>query len=153
MAKLISCSVLTEENFKPYGTVIRRPQREGDVERDYLSWWGGLYDLDFNDTASMGILSIKRRPFIVDQLERHMKAVEIFVPLRGVSIMPFADPKDITKCETFIIDGSVSIIIDKGVWHFPPFPVTEEMEFMLTVRKETADDLEIRDVPGMYIQL
>jgi len=110
-----------------------------------------LYDLDFTDRASLGILTIKRRPFIVDQLERHMKAVEIFIPVKGVSIMPFAEPGDIKKCEVFVIDDTAGLIIEKGVWHFPPFPVTGEMEFVLTVRKDTADDLEIRDIPGLNI--
>jgi ureidoglycolate hydrolase len=148
---IVQCSLLTAERFAPYGSLIEKPMREGDVERDYLSWWGGLYDLDFEGTASLGILSIKRRPFIVNQLERHMKAVEIFVPVHGTSIMPFAGPEDITKCEAFIVDGTAGIVINKGVWHFPPFPVTERMEFVLTVRKETADDLEIRDIPGRRI--
>ncbi len=148
---IVQCSMLTADRFAPYGSLIDKPPREGDVERDYLSWWGGLYDLDFESQASLGILSIKRRAFIVNQLERHMKAVEIFIPVRGVSIMPFADPEDITKCEAFIVDGTAGLVIKKGVWHFPPFPVTEVMEFVLAVRKETADDLEIRDISGKRI--
>lgn len=149
----VQCRLLTRERFEPYGRLIDKPGRPGDVERDYLSWWGGLYDLDFQDRASLGVLQIKRRPFIIDQMERHIKGVEVFIPVSGVSIMPFADPEDITKCEAFIVDGTSGIVINEGVWHFPPFPVTELMEFVLTVRKDTSDDLEIRDIPGKRIMM
>lgn len=149
----VPCRLLTDDSFAPYGSIIQKPERGGDVERDYLSWWGGLYDLDFEEQASLGVLTIKRRPFVVDQLERHIKAVEVFLPLKGVSLMPFADPADINRCEAFIVDGTVGLVIDRGVWHFPPFPVTGEMEFILIVRKDTADDLEIRDIPGRCIYM
>jgi len=162
MPKLVKAQLLTAKAFRPFGRLIEKPSREADVGRDYLDWWGGLYDLAFEDTASLGYLEIRRRKFEIDALERHVKAVEVFIPIDGVSIMPFApagdldDPAakpDASRLTAFIVDGTQGLVIERGVWHFPPFPLTERMAFILTVRKDTADDLDIKSVAKTGIEL
>jgi len=162
MTHCVRAEILTPEKFKPFGRLIEVPSGKADVERDYLRWWGGLYDLDFQDTASIGYLEIQRREFLVSELERHVKAAEIFISIEGVSIMPFApasasdNPEarpSLDKLTAFIVDGTQGMIIERGVWHFPPFPVTQKMGFILIVRKETADDLDIKPCTATSIFL
>lgn len=162
MPRYVKAEVLTREKFEPFGQLIEKPSSPAEVARDYLDWWGGLYDLAFADTASLGYLEIQRREFVITELERHVKAAEIFIPVEGVSIMPFApagnldDPHEqpsLDKMTAFIVDGTQGMVIEKGVWHFPPFPLTQRMGFILTVRKETADDLNIESCEATNIML
>ena len=158
----VKAEVLTREKFKPFGKLIEKPSSPAEVARDYLDWWGGLYDLDFADTASLGYLEIRRREFVINELERHVKAAEIFIPVEGVSIMPFApagnpdnpnETPSLDELTAFIVDGTQGMVIEKGVWHFPPFPLTQRMGFVLTVRKDTADDLDIKPCEATHIML
>ena len=162
MSRLVKANLLSQEAFMTFGRVIEKPARDGDVAREYLDWWGGLFDLDFRDKASLGYLEIRRQAFEITALERHVRAAEIFIPIQGVSIMPFApagdneDPDavpDLSRLTAFIVDGTQGLVIEKGVWHFPPLPITERMVFILTVRKETADDLDIKPIETTGITL
>ena len=162
MSRLVKTKLLTQEAFEPFGRVIDKPPRASDVAREYLDWWGGLYDLDFSDTAALGYLEIRRQAFEITALERHVKAAEIFIPIEGVSVMPFApagdneNPEavpDLSQLTAFIVDGTQGLVIEKGVWHFPPLPITKRMGFILTVRKETADDLDIKPIETVGIAL
>ena len=90
MPNVMEVKELTQDAFKHFGHLIGIPDRPPDVAREYLSWWGGLYDFEFEDTASLGFLSISRTPFEITSMERHLKAVEVFIPLRGIGVLPFA---------------------------------------------------------------
>ena len=149
--KPLRARVLKAEAFAPFGRVIEVPARPPDVSRPNLDWWGGLYDLEFSDTDSLGILTIKRCPLELDMMERHLRAAEIFIPIEGVGILVFAPTRrseaqgetpDLAGAAAFIVDGTQALVIERGVWHNPGFAVTASLRFILAVRKATADDLE-----------
>ncbi|TFG64431.1 MAG: hypothetical protein E4H36_03030 [Spirochaetales bacterium] len=157
--EIIKAEVLTPDAFKPFGRVFGMPDTAPDIEREYLSWWGGLYDLDFPDIASLGFLRFKRTDFTITAMERHMKAAEVFIPVRGTGVIPFApasaaaEGPDISRLKVFIVETGTALVIDRSIWHFPGFAVTEIMDFFLTVRKNSADDVEMKDIPPVNIVL
>ena len=169
--KAVRVQALTAGAFAPFGRLVERPDRPADVSRPNLDWWGGLYDLDFPDTASLGILAIKRSSFELTMMERHLRAVEVFVPVRGVGVLVFAsslpppdeageadDPgqaqgPDMERVVAFVVDGTAGLVIERGVWHNPGFAITPTLEFLLAVRKHTEDDIEIREVEKHSILL
>jgi len=76
----------------------------------------------------------------------------LFIPIKGVGILVFAPPlrmgnnedrPDMSQAVAFIVDGSKGLVIERGAWHNPGFALTASLEFILTVRKNTADDVHI----------
>jgi ureidoglycolate lyase len=118
-----------------------------------------MYDLGSGFEATTGILETYRQEhFVIKELERHLTGPEIFIPVEGVSMMPFAPAgktgkPDVDEIEVFIIDGTQGLVIEKGVWHFPPLPLTPVMRFVLTVPKNVGDDLDIQSFEELRIEL
>jgi len=155
MDRVVKAKLLTSENFSKYGYIIDKPSRSSDVAREYLDYWHGLYNPGPEADVTLGYLEIRRQAFEITALERHVTGAEIFIPVEGVSIMPFAPASDMddpdavpdsNNFEAFIVDGTKGMVINKGVWHFPPLPITERMGFIVTVPKEVSKDLDIKIV-------
>jgi len=160
--RCIQVRELSATAFAPYGRLIGAPDRPPDVSRENLDWWGGLYDLDFPDTASLGLLAIRRSSFELTMMERHVRAAEVFIPIKGVGVLVFAPPlrkdtgedgPDMSQAVAFIVDGSKGLVIERGAWHNPGFAITASLEFILTVRKHTADDVEIIKIDKASVAL
>jgi len=170
--RIVKAEPLTPEAFRPFGRVLAVPASEPEIERGYLSWWGGLCDLDFPDSASLGFLRFKRTGFTIFAMERHLKASEIFIPVCGTGVIPFApavqsicagasnaagpvsdEKPDLTRLSAFIVVTGTALVIERGVWHFPGFALTERMDFFLIVRKKSADDVDMKQVEPIEIVL
>jgi len=148
MYKEIKAKFFTPEEFKPFGTIIGLPKAKPTVSVSSLDYWDEVAPLP-NEDRAISYLLCKRKAFEFDSMERHVKTVEVFVPLRGCSIFPFAPPSklddlkakpDISKIEAFIMDGTQAIVMHKGTWHVPPIPLTEEATFVVIFRKGTAKE-------------
>ncbi|MDW8021361.1 MAG: ureidoglycolate lyase [Nitrososphaerota archaeon] len=140
---------LDKKYFEPYGTLIEFPGRVPDISNSSLDYWGGLVDINI-EKPQVSFLLVKRRDFLLDKIERHVKITEVFIPMEGVSVFPIAPPRDevpINEIEAFILDGSKGIVFKKGVWHWVPFPVTEKATFAVILSAETIkEDLDIREI-------
>jgi ureidoglycolate lyase len=151
----IKVKPLTREGFKPYGTLIEAPEAKPAISDAALDYWGGLAGLDI-ERPQVSFLKVKRREFLLDRIERHVRITEVFIPLEGVSIFPVAPPRDVenpkaevplNEIEAFLLDGSKGIVFKKGAWHWPPFPLTETATFAVILSAETIEkDLDIREI-------
>lgn len=155
--KEIKFKVLTKENFKLFGSIIEGLGKTPTISNEELDYWGSIRKLDIRNPC-VSFLTVKRRDFEIDKLERHVNITEVFIPLEGVSIFPMAPPGEIIPLENvnaFLLDGSKGIVMEKGVWHYPPFPITEKATFAVILDERTIDeDLEIRDIrPPIKIRL
>lgn len=158
----IKINRLNKKAFAPYGEIIGPQKVKPDVENDDLVFYAGLSDIEL--TKQGGIfcwLDIKRsRQFICENLERHLKCSETFIPFVGSSIFvvglsenikDIRSPIDVESIKAFFIDGSLAVNVKKGVWHWLPFPITEKASFILVIEKEThIKDLEIIDLKKNY---
>lgn len=155
--KTLAAERLTPEAFAPYGQVLRGPRRAADITKEHLAYWHNLADIGFTEHPIWGFLSMKHRAPVLAELERHCFAHEVFIPLgTGVSVMPFAlggspdvagSTPDLKTLRLFILDGNTAVIVGRGVWHAPAFPVTPAADFLLALEERTpASDLDIQTV-------
>jgi len=151
----VKVKALDRRSFEPYGTLIELPGREPDISDSSLDYWGGLTEIDI-ERPQASFLVVKKRDFLLDRIERHVRITEVFIPLEGVSVFPLAPPKDvenpraevpIDEIEVFLLDGSKGMVFKKGVWHWVPFPITERATFAVILGAETIKkDLDIREI-------
>ena len=86
-----------------------------------------------------------RRDFVLEQLERHEKSSEIFFPVHGAALMPFAlslpDGKpDLENVEVFLCNEGVPFTCERGVWHLFPFPIGERFDSYVIVEKALIEE-------------
>jgi len=143
---------LTRETFGGLGTVVpSEPGREPDVVREGLRFWDRAGAMSIPGEVEMGILELSAQPFVFDSMERHVDTPEMFVPLKGVSVMPiglgsgpdgFPSPDEIRG---FLIDPGVSIIMNPGVWHWIPYPLSSVATYLIPALVGTPiEDREVR---------
>ena len=162
MKKVIKTKELTPENFAPYGMLIDLNKACGDKSDGTIDYWP-LYSISaYLPTA--GILEIRKSENCnPDKLERHLLYDEVFIPVDGKGIMPFAPAADLDNIdavpdedtiEAFIVDGSKAMVINKGVWHYPAKPfIGDAMRFFMVVSEEVADDLYEKPIGPIEIEL
>lgn len=155
--KEINVKLLTKENFEPFGNVIELPSIKPAISNEALDYWGALADLDI-EKPQISFLVVKKRDFIIDKMERHVKPTEVFIPLEGTSVFPVAPPKaevPVDEIAAFLLDGSKGVVMKKGTWHWVAFPTTEKATFAVILGAETVDnDLDIKEIkPPIKIRL
>ncbi len=154
MGHLIKIERLTPAAFQAFGAVVVPDKKVPTLRSEELTFWQDVCDHGVGPDSLLGFLRLEWRPYLVHRLERHLKACEVFIPLEGVSLFPVAPPArsdktgpDLDQVRTFLIDGSSAIRLNKGTWHWAPFPVTEVATYMLLLRKGTVeDDCDIREL-------
>ena len=153
--KEIKVKILTRECFKPFGTLIEPLITKPTISDGALDYWGALAEV-YAEKPQVSFLTVKKRDFELDKIERHVKLTEVFIPLEGTSVFPLAPPKNIEnpKAEVpldelvaFLLDGSKGIVMKKGTWHWAPFPITEKATFAVILGANTLkEDCDIREV-------
>lgn len=123
----------------------------------------GRLDLDvwFNISDLMGLeaqnptmtfLTVKRHDAPLNQIERHCRTAEFFIPLQGKSaimVAPMSDPNDPdampdeSKLRVFHLDGSAGIAFPRGGWHWAPVPLGESATFLLIFDRDILNDIQI----------
>ncbi len=158
--KIITAEPLTRKAFKPYGDVIDITIGKPVVENKLFSFWDRVSPLDLlgdKGEPYLAFLKVKHRPFVVNQMERHVKATQAIIPLNGgVSISVVAPPGDLdnpgalpdmSKVKAFICTGSQALNFKKGTWHWPAFPLAGSVDFVMVVRAGMAnDDFQVCDL-------
>ncbi|MHB1375853.1 MAG: ureidoglycolate lyase [Candidatus Humimicrobiaceae bacterium] len=153
---------LTKEVIAPYGEIIGQTGTKPAIDNEDMSFTPGLSYLELANKGGMfSFLDIKRpRPFICENLERHINCTEALMPLGGQSICVVAlskdmkDPKsavDINSAKAIIMDGSLAVNLKIGPWHWIPYPISQRASFVVVFEKDThIEDLEIIDLKKDY---
>lgn len=142
-------SNLNSETVQRFGEVIEKPAGNPSVAVEGVQrYWHNVNSLEeLGEEGVTGYLEAPRRKFKLAKMERHKNTQEAFIPLKGVSVFMLAPPgekPDPSEMTPFLMDGSKGILLDEGVWHWVPFPLTEKATFALLLKKETVDeDIEI----------
>ncbi len=161
MSTVIRAQMPTKESFKKYGSIIELNKPSGSVNKGLLDYWP-LYNITCK-LPNAGILEIRKlENSDITVLERHLLYEELFVPVSGTGIMPFApasDPNDpdaqpdISKIEAFVVDGTKAFIVKKGVWHYPARPVDDVIRFLMVVSQECGLDIYNREIDPVSVIL
>lgn len=149
----------TPENFIKFGSlVVPSFKNPPAVSSEVFNYYHDVADISsLGNEGCVGYLEVKRdfnRKFVLGKLERHKNTLEAFIPLSGIGFICLAPATpdrsfpDLNSIEAFWIDGSVSFFLNEGVWHWLPFPITSELNFILLLKKPTVkEDIEIVDLP------
>lgn len=156
--KVIKSIDVTVENFSKYGRLIPlKYQVEPFDDSEALTAWLDVVEFD-PEARTVILLTEKRRPMEVVQMERHVKTDEWWTVIDGECVAVFAEGKDLNdpneqpdmdKVVAFNMKGVAGYITKAGSWHWPAFPLTETATQFVNVRKETVEeDIDIKELPG-----
>ncbi len=146
---------LTPDTFVPYGRVLAQPTTPTEAPgRHDLDVWFHISDLMGLETQepAFTFLTVKRHDAPLNQLERHRRTAEFFIPLQGESVImvaPVSDPDDPdarpdeTRVRAFHLDGSAAIALPRGGWHWAPVPLGEQATFLLLFDRDILNDIQI----------
>jgi ureidoglycolate hydrolase len=147
----ISAEPMTAESFSPFGRVLVPGEQMITFRNDQVSHYNELGNLEeVGPEPVVSFFSAVRREFIIDKLERHLETCELFFPVHGVGLMPFAPSlpdgePDRDSMRVFICLPGRPFIGGRGVWHLYPFPIEDRYEAYNIVMRELIDrDLEVR---------
>jgi len=150
--------VPNKDNFKSFGELISIPDSVKPATlSDNHDYWHNLTDFSsLKNEAATGFLRVyrKNRTMVFNQMERHSKTIEAFIPINGTGIFfmcPADERPDPSKMAAFILDRTFGVSLKPGTWHWLPYPLTEHMDFVLILRKSTVEeDLEIVNLDDEY---
>lgn len=157
---------LTDDNFKPYGWVLKKPDKEVDIESPQLRYWHNTVDLsNLGDLGMMGFMQVKRIPIILENLDVLFNSIEMYISLDGKPSIIFVAPSkadnpkepDLPALEAFYMEGGESVIVDQGIWHWTPFPLTEDADFALGLKNnvilQDGNEFSVDDNEILYFAL
>ncbi len=109
---------------------------------------------ELGDGNIMAELICRKRPLTVGKLERHLATPEILVALDAGAVVCVAPPgADPASCRPSDIRAlplrqGQALWMDRGVWHWLPFPVRAgQVTMLLIFREGTGDrDIEFREL-------
>lgn len=115
----------TEEGKYHLHPVDKKPVVETETIKAY---WDLLPipKTDVEGRFSIGTLFLKPKPVgePLTWTEVHYETYEFFFPLDGPMIFvlaPQSEEPDPEETRAFLIDPGEGVLIDKGIWHYPPF--------------------------------
>jgi ureidoglycolate lyase len=121
---------LTPEAFAPYGRTIARPGRGEDAAGPGWRWWAETVSLPTDGRGfEIGYLDLSGSPMRFDWAERHMRSVEVVVPVGGDCVLYVGPPERLEQpdaiperehFEVFRLRPGTGVAMDPGVWHGAP---------------------------------
>jgi ureidoglycolate hydrolase len=155
--KIIKPQSVTPETFKKFRKLIMIHHKDKPFEDGPMATaWLDVVEFDATPRTTI-LLTTKRRPMIVEKMERHLKTAEWWTMIDGRCVVTFAEGKrpgaaddepDPAKISVFIMDGVAGYITNPGVWHWPAFPLAETTTQFVEVRVGTVEeDIHIKELP------
>jgi ureidoglycolate hydrolase len=149
MAMKIKASELSPDNYKPFGQFVCLPTKKPTIQDDIVKYWANLAGFEISGAIDVGWVTMKKRPLLLTQLERHFETVEVVIPLDDTLLLPVAfgrHPFDYQSqpmaedVRAFYLHPGQMITFAPGTWHFGGFPLNKpEASFMVFTKRGTAD--------------
>ena len=154
----IKARPVSVEAFAPYGTLVPLiPASSPDDDSANLSAWVGVVRFSPGEGRDEILLRLKRRPMVLTVLERHVRTAEWWTNVDGEMVAAFAeavnpdDPDekpDPSRIVAFRLKGVAGYLVNRGVWHWPAFPVGDAATQFVNLRHGTPEeDIEKVDLP------
>ena len=153
---------LNEENFNGLGDIIQN-QFEGKtplLDESFFNHYGPLAFLECDGPVEFGITRFKKRPLVLEKLEQHAQTPEMLYAIDDDFIMPVApivykngeSYPDIDKIKAIRVKQGDGVIFNDGIWHWAPFPATNEKSSVLVgFKKGTAEnDIIIKELGKIF---
>jgi len=161
--RLVPVRPLTPEAFAPYGRVFMAQPAPtaasgfGAVRFEESDFTGGR--------AIMQLQIVRWRELAFTHMEQHSSFTQAFLPADGkpavfVVATPVAGPgsaPDLARMKAFLLDGTQGILLGKGTWHCPLFPMAEHVTYAMTTcldtPKATEGYLDVAAMAGVSFRL
>jgi ureidoglycolate hydrolase len=149
MMKEVKAQMMTPEGFAPFGKLLIPTDDKITLSNEKVRHYNavGTFETMGRDPA-VSFFTVKRRAFVLDSFERHTRSSEIFFPVKGTALMPFAPTlpdgsPDTERIRVFVCGEGEPFTCERGVWHLFPFPVGERYDSYVIVEKALIEeDLE-----------
>ena len=138
---------LTADAFARYGRVVARPTPSPDAAGPGWRWWGETTVLPAEDSPyGVGYLELQPSERSFDWAERHMRSVEMLVPMGGDCLVYVGPPDhleeperppELERFEVFRVRQGQAVILEKGVWHGAPLALDQPLTVVVLLRRGT----------------
>ena len=138
---------LSAEAFRPFGRVIERPARTPDATGLGWQWWAENVLLGCDKRPfGVGYLDLRPATLRFDWAERHMRTVEVILPLGGdclAYVAPNEHPEEPERIpprdrfRVFRVMAGQGIAMDAGVWHGAPLAVDVALTAVVLILEGT----------------
>jgi len=145
---------LTKDSFKNYGKLLSEPKVTADAESEVFRFSADIDTFEIAGKTTVGVLEGKKREFTLSCLERHTETPEILFAIKGDSVLCVGDPRsngdNVDGIRAFFMKQGDTVIMNKGTWHWVPFPVNVDVSLTQVIFKaETgANDMEMVVFPN-----
>ena len=128
--------------FRSFGWALLRPDQPPDIENQSLRYWHDMVDLsNLGPLGTMGFMQMKRQPIACTTLQALPNSIGVYLSLDGKPSVFFVAPDrgkgmtapDEAGLRAFIIEGGAGVVVEKGIWHVAPFPLSETADFALAL--------------------
>lgn len=143
--------LLTEESIRGYGHLLHTSAKEPTFDNEQFTFTGDVFKFAAEGKVTVGILTSHKREFKLECLEKHSATVEILVQLENDAILYLARPSEKEEPEdikAFYLKQGEAVVLDKGTWHWVPYPVNAEHCKTLVILKDgtSANDCVIKKI-------
>jgi ureidoglycolate lyase len=144
---------LTPEAFAPYGRTIGLPDRDEDASGPGWRWWAETVTMPSDGrNVGVGYLDLGDAPPRFDWAERHMRTVEMIVPLNAECLV-YAGPAERLdepeaippreRFEVFRVPPGTGVAMDPGVWHGAPLARAPARAIVLLLEGTGREDVTV----------
>jgi len=142
---MLKIDSLSKNSFKQFGKIVEIPKSEPTKSGEGWSCWNYVETMEVDTDIYIGYVNTFKRDFIVDSMERHDSRKELLMPLDGDIIQPVAtynelyNPYERPKIENvkcFYIKQGTGIILNKGIWHSPAYPVDKSTTYIFAIENK-----------------
>lgn len=138
--KTIKVTELSSKLFDGYGKILTQTVAEPLAQNDDFTYWDKVSQLNLGENVSTGILEVKKRDLVVDTMEKHVKTPEVIISLHGDSVFAVGKTSSegkISDIKAFALKQGEGIAMDKGTWHWAPYPMEETAKFLVIFTEGT----------------
>jgi ureidoglycolate lyase len=138
---------LTAETFAPFGRVVERPDRTPDATGPGWRWWAEKVLLGCDERPfGVGYLDLEPAEPRFDWAERHLRTVEVILPLGGDCLAYVGPPEHPEEPEriasrdrfrVFRVRAGQGIAMDPGVWHGAPLAADGPLTAVVLILEKT----------------
>jgi len=140
--------------FAPYGALVTGPAQAGD-RRLYSDWLVPVAGLQFQ--FHVNAVTTSALPLVIDRMEHHPHAAQVFVPLHVgrylVTVMPpdAAGQPDPAGVLCMVMPGNVGVIYRPGAWHSGVTALDDDAQFAVMMWRGAVDDDVFVPVPPISV--
>ncbi|MDQ4078266.1 MAG: ureidoglycolate lyase [Chloroflexota bacterium] len=138
---------LTTNDFAPFGQVIEQPSQPEDATGPGWQWWAETVRLEADERPyTVGYLHLRPDELRFDWAERHMRSVEMILPVGGDCLVYVGPPEyldepdrlpDLDRFQVFHLRRGQGVILNKGVWHGAPLALEQPVEVVVLLLEDT----------------